>query len=191
MRWACRKKHIKQLYPVIKEMHMTYRRQFTLAALAAMFSACRDAWATSPPPPPPPPTLKELLMRADLVVVATVKRFVYRGGSLTINRHELDQDFEEDNGEGNRTLDALAKVNRVVFQKKIPARKLLRINQPIHPNLHHQLLNVQKIYLLVDRFDYKSVQGIETVFNVLTAPLPIGELSSVLKTLSEIHPTKK
>jgi hypothetical protein len=169
---------------------MTYRRQFTLAALANMFSACGDAWATSPPPPPPP-TLKELLMRADLVVVATVKRLVYRGVSLTINRDEYRLDFEADNGEGNRTIDALAKVNRIVFQKKIPARKLLRINQPIHPKSHHQLLNAQKIYLLHDPFEYANEQGKENAFYVLTDPLPISELSSVLKTLSEIHPAKQ
>jgi hypothetical protein len=178
------------IHHAIKEMLMTYRRQFTLAALACTFNACSTAWATSPPPPPPP-TLKELLMRADLVVVATVKRFVYRGGSLTINRHELDQDFEQDNGEGNRTIDALAKVSRVIFQKKLPRRKLLRINQPIHPKSHHQLLNMQKIYLLHDPFEYVNEQGKENAFYVLTEPLPLSELSSVLKTLSEIHPTKK
>jgi hypothetical protein len=169
---------------------MTFRRQFTLAALATTFNACSTAWATSPPPPPPP-TLKELLMRADLVVVATVKRFVYRGADLVINRHEFNQDFEVDNGEGNRTIDALAKINRVIFQKKMLKRKLTRINQPSHPKLHYQLLHTPKIYLLVDRYDYKDEQGIETVFNVLTKPLPASELSSVLKTLSEIHPNKK
>lgn len=117
-------------------------------AVAMSFGLCAfrpGAWALSPQAPPTP-TLEDHVLQAELIVIGSVERFVFRGSDIEA-REEYGKDFSDGISSSKRTLDAFVRVEKILKNRiaaEIP--RIVRAQRPV-PRANHEIyLSTKAIY---------------------------------------------
>jgi hypothetical protein len=162
-----------------------HRRSTMLATIGGCLLLGIPQRGESTLPPRPPLTLKDHVQDAKLIVVGSIERFIFRGWTSGILKDEYDKEFVEDNGLGNRALDAFVVATDIIknnLRFKIP--RVLRFQQPIPTENHLREKGVVKIFLanywtILNPDDQDSF-----IFFPLIRALPIRDLPAVREIIA-------
>lgn len=165
------------------------RRTVIAAAGIGLLLSQESAKALSPMPPPLP-TLEDYVKRADLIVVGTIERFVFRGANFGVAPNEYEKDYEEDDGKGTRAMDMFVNANRIL-KNKSEYRKpyLVRMQNRASYMKSGIKIGVRRVFLL-DQGSGMQINGLSVrVFQNLTEPRSLKDEFIVRQLIAQSRGT--
>ncbi|RTQ30650.1 hypothetical protein EJP69_28605 [Variovorax gossypii] len=140
------------------------------------------------PPPPPALTLEDYVEASEVILIGEIRTVKFRGLSLTVLPEEYGRDFDGDNQMGNRAIDVIVNVVRVLKdrpERKLQRKESIRISAAIPREDHLKYRGRKMIFLTdggvlvdADKRTYRLYQSKTHALSLVEEPLVLRAIAN-------------